>query len=285
MKKRILQSVIGALLALQVNGASVQGAKDEKIQPDELITRHLASIGTAEALAAARSRTLTGTVRFTFRLGGHGELRGSAGIFSDKEKIRISMNFNSVQYPGDQFAYDGKDATVGYVRPGLRSALSRFIFAHDLLLREGLIGGTATTAWALLNAVQRQPKLKYTGLKKVEGRQQHELSYGAKKGAGDLQVWLYFDPETFRHTSSLYKIVRTANMATEITESPYQRDSIYKILEQFEDFREVDGLTLPHTYKLTYSVEGEPTILQDWVVSIDEVRHNATVEPNTFIVR
>jgi hypothetical protein len=74
-------------------------------------------------------------------------------------------------------------------------------------------------------------------------------------------------------------------MATEITESPYQRDSVYKILEQFEDFREVDGLTLPHTYKLTFSVEGEPTILQDWVVSIDEVRHNTTVEPNTFIVR
>ena len=40
-----------------------------------------------------------------------------------------------------------------------------------------------------------------------------------------------------------------------------------------------------YSYKLTFSVEGEPTILQDWVVSIDEVRHNATVEPNTLIVR
>jgi len=285
MKSRILHSVIGVLLALQVNASSIQGDKEEKIQPDELITRHLASIGTAEAIAAARSRTLTGDVLLSFNLGDHGKLRGMASIFSENGKTRVSMIYNSIQYPGDQFAYDGEHATAGFIRPGLRSPLSKFIFFHDLLLREGLIGGTVTTAWALLDAAERQPRLKYTGLKKIEGRRQHELSYRPKKGAGDVQIWLYFDPETFRHTSSLYKLVRTANMATEITQSPYQRDSYYKILEQFEDFRQVDGLTLPHTYKITFSVEGEPTVLHNWVVSIDEVRQNAPLPPDAFIVR
>jgi hypothetical protein len=285
VKTHVLLSLVGALLALQLNASSVQGAKDEKIQPDELIKRHLASIGSVEAIASARSRTISGEVVLTFHLGDHGELRGRASIFSEKEKTRINMIFNSIQYPGDQLAYDGKAFTASHVRPGLRSQLSRFIFAHDFLLREGLIGGTTTTAWALLSAAEHQPKLKYTGLKKVEGRRQHELSYRAKRGAGDLQVWLYFDPETFRHTSSLYKLVRTANMATEITESPYQRDSIYKILEEFEDFREVDGLTLPYRYKLTFSVDGEPTILHDWVISVGDLRHNAQLEPDTFVVR
>ena len=100
-----------------------------------------------------------------------------------------------------------------------------------------------------------------------------------------MQVLLYFDPETFRHTASIYKLARTANMATDITESPYQRDSYYKILEQFEDFRQVDGLTLPHTYRITFSVEGEPTIVQDWDIWIDEVRHNTPLQPDTFVVR
>jgi len=285
VKARILPYVIAALLLLRGNASTGQRTEGAKMQPDELVTRHLASIGTPQALAAARSRSLTGTVQFAFRQGGHGQMRGSAGIFSGEEKIRVSMNFNSIQYPGDQFAYDGNSATVGHIKPGLRSALSRFIFDHGLLLREGLLGGTTTTAWALLNTAERKPKLTYTGLKNVEGRQRHELSYRPRKRTGDLQVLLYFDPETFRHTASTYKLVRTANMATDITESPYQRDSYYKLLEEFEDFKQVDGLMLPHTYKITLSVEGEPTILQDWVISIDEIHHNTPFQPDTFVVR
>ncbi len=285
MKTCIRYPLLGALLALQLRATSIQAIAEEKIRPDELIARHLASIGTPQALAAARSRTLTGTVQFAFRQGGHGQMRGSAGIFSEEENIRVSMNFNSVQYPGDQFAYDGNSATVGHIKPGLRSALSRFIFDHGLLLREGLLGGTTTTAWALLNTAERKPKLTYTGLKNVEGRQRHELSYRPRKRTGDLQILLYFDPETFRHTASIYKLVRSANMATDITESPYQRDSYYKLLEEFEDFKQVDGLMLPHMYKITLSVEGEPTILQDWVISIDEIHHNTPFQPDTFVAR
>ena len=285
VKARILQSVLTALLLLQVNTSNAQEAKDPRVQLDELIARHLASIGTPQALAAVRSRALAGTAHFAFRQGGHGQMRGSARIFSEKEDIRVSLDFDSIQYPGDQFTYDGKSVAVGHVKPGLRSPLSRFLFDHGILLREGLFGGTATTAWALLNIAERRPKLMYTGLRNVEGKQQYEVSYRPRKGAGDLQVWLYFDPGTFRHTASIYKLVRTANMATDILESPYQRDSYYKLLEQFEDFRQVDGLTLPHTYKITLSVEGEPTILQDWVVSVDEIRHNTTSGFTDVVVR
>lgn len=285
MKIPISQSVIAALLVFQLSVAGLQGAKGEKIQADELIKRHVASIGTAEAIAAARTRIMSGTVRLTLHLGDRGELRGNAGIVSEKEKTRIGILFNSIQYPGDQLAFDGNDVTAGFVRPGLRTQFSRFIFAHGFLLQEGLLGGTTTTAWALLNVAERRPKVKSTGLRKVEGKERYELHYRARKGAGDVQVWLYFDPETFRHTASLYKLVRMANMSTEITESSYQRDSVYRIFEEFEDFREVDGLVLPCTYKITFSVEGEPTILQDWVISFTDVRHNTPPEPDLFVVR
>ncbi len=285
MKTRILCTAIGALLALQINSTSTKAAKGEKIQTNELIARHLASIGTPEAIAAARSRTMSGAAQLTFHLGDHGELHGRAGILSENAKMRVGTSFNSIQYPGDQLAYDGADVTIGWLRPGLRSQYSRFVFAHDTLLREGLLGGATTTGWALFNVAERQPKVKCTGLRKVEGKQRYELSYRAKRGAGDVEVWLYFDPETFRHTSSVYKLVRMANMATDITGSAYQRDSVYKIIEEFEDFKQVDGLTLPHTYRITFSVEGEPTILYDWVISIDEVHHNVPLAPDTFVVR
>ena len=285
MKDPILRSVILLLLTLEASPSAVWGAEDEKMESGELIKRHVASIGTAQAIAAVRARSIGGTVHVTFRLGGHGDLYGRASILSEAGKIRIGMTFPSIQYSGEQLAYDGNRVATGHVRPGQRKALSHFVYLHELLLRESLIGGTATTAWALLSTAQRQPELKYTGLKKVEGKRQHELKYRAGRGADDLQISLCFDPETFRHTSSIYKLVRTANMATSITESPGQRDAVYKMLEQFEDFKQVDGLTLPHTYKLVFSVEGEPTVLRDWVITIDDLSHNVPIDRKSFAVQ
>jgi hypothetical protein len=153
-----------------------------------------------------------------------------------------------------------------------------------MMLREGLLGGTMTTAWALLNTLQRQPKLNYSGQKKVDGRQVHELKYRAKRGAGDLQISLYFDAGTFRHVGSQYKLVQPANMQTNINESSGQRDTLYLVSERFDDFRQVAGLTLPHTYKLVYTMEGPVTVLQDWVINLEQVVDNNPVDSKYFVV-
>jgi hypothetical protein len=180
-------------------------------------------------------------------------------------------------------AYDGNRVTVGQVRPGQRSNLSGFVYQYDMLLKEGLLGGTTTTAWALLSTSERQPKLNYSGLKKYEGRQLHELKYRAKKGGSDLNVSLYFDPETFRHVNTQIRLIQPAIMASNPADSAGQRDTIYTIVEHFGDFKEVDSLNLPHAYKIVLTIEGQrQTILYEWNLTFDQAAHNQEFDPSLF---
>ncbi len=261
----------------------VLDAKDQKLKPEELVAKHLESIGTPEARAAAKTRVASGNGQIVFRLPSPGNLNGTAQLLSDGKMLRISMLFGLATYPSEQFAFDGNRANTSQVRPGVRANMAAFAYTYDVLLKEGLLGGAMTTAWALLDVQGRQPKLEYDGLKKVEGRQLQELRYRAKKGAGELQVWLRFDPETFRHVQSEYRLTLPANMARTPAESSSQRDTIYRMLETFDDFRTVDGLTLPYSWTLKYSREGMGnTQLSEYHIVLTEIVHSKPLDAKAF---
>jgi len=261
------------------------GAKDQKMKPEELVAKHLDSIGTAEARAAVQNRVATGIGQVVFRLPTAGLKQGNADLTSEGKKLRISMIFNTNDYPMEQFFFDGNKVTVSQVQPGVRVYLASFVYQYDVLMKEGLLGGSMSTAWCLLDVAGRQPKLEYTGLKKVNGKQAHELRYRAKKGGGDLTISLHFDPETFRHVHSEYRLVQPANMANSPAASSGQSDTIFHIEETFTDFKTVDSLTLPHSWKLTFSREGMgSTILSEDDLGIAQILHNQTLDPKTFIV-
>ena len=88
-----------------------------------------------------------------------------------------------------------------------------------MLLKEGLLFGSLSTSWALLNTGAKQPKLDLSGPKKVGGRSLYEMKYEAKKGRGNVQAWLYFDPDTLRHVRSQYKVEVTSSQITKIADS------------------------------------------------------------------
>jgi hypothetical protein len=275
-----------SILAFLILQAAPLSAKDLKMKAEELVAKHLASMGTPEAIAAARSRSVSGAAQVIFRLPSPGQLDGKGSIVSDGHKEIIAMVFSAVDYPSEQLAFDGNRVTVGQVKPGRRSALSAFVYRFDSLMKEGLLGGALTTAWALLDFQGRQPKLDYTGLKKLEGKQVHELKYRAKKGAGDLRVSLYFDPETFRHVSTQILLVEPANMGDSPTKSSGQRDITYTIVESYGDFKTVDSLTLPHAYKLVMTIEGQSsTLLVEYNILAAEVVHNQTIDSQIFMAR
>jgi len=287
--RRILPHLLICLAA-----AAPVGAKDEKIKVEDLIAKHLASIGTREALAAVRSRVTSGTVQLIFRLGNQGQLEGKSNILSEGRMVRIGMNFAARQYAMEQLAYDGEKVTVGQIEPGRRSQFSAFVYQHDVLLKEGLLGGTITTAWSLLDTAGRQPKLSCSGLKKFEGKQLYELKYKARKGQGDLQISLYFEPETFRHVASQYRLSQPPPMTAAPSGTPGMdptgsgrlKDTIYTIVEQFADFKSVDSLTLPHSCKIVFTIEGEnQTYLTEWDIAITQMAHNAQMEPAYFVVQ
>ena len=257
------------------------GAKDEKLKPEELIAKHLESIGPAEKRKAIKTRATAGTAQVVFRVGGNGNLSGKGNILSDGPSVRMGFNFPALDYPGEQLAFDGSKVTAGQMSPGNYPPFSGFIRENDFLLKEGLLFGALSTGWTLLDVSSKQPKLESTGLKKIEGRELYELKYLSRSTKVNMQAWLYFEPETFRHVRSQYKLEVPATQMTRITDSAEMVR--YQILEQFDQFKEVDGLTLPHAYKLDFTIDSpRGGLLTSWTHAIDRVIHNQSFDRQLF---
>ena len=268
---------------------AVTAAAQEKLTAQDVVARHLESIGPAPARAAVKSRTARGTAVFDVVLGtpaGHAE--GDALLVSLDRRLSFIMRYPGTVYPDEQFVFDGKAVQVAVANRRMeRSYIGDFFYRHNVLITEGLFGGTLRTSWPLLDVAGRQPRLKYEGLKKIDGRELHDLTYRPKKGDDqDLTIHLYFDPETFRHVRTVY----TFNVEQQMqhlaeqqrgrvrSTAPTREDTRYRVEETFSDFRTVDGLTLPGRWKLTYTAEGGATISTAWEFAFGPVAHNNVTE-------
>lgn len=278
MKKHLILFAAVAVLALIAWQSQNSYAADKKLKPEELVAEHLKSLGSPEALQSFKTRQMVGSAMVKFIIGATGQLVGKAQLASDGQKYAIFINFPSQEYPGERFAYDGRDTTVAYIRPGNRSPLGDLINHFGDLMKEGLLGGALSSAWPFLQFEERQPKLK-VNTKKIEGRELYELEYRPKKGLGELKIKMYFDPETFRHLRTEYNYRQRASQRT-------SQDYIYTITEQFDNFSEVDGMTLPQNYTLEYSSEGQgASFLAQWNIQPERWVHNTTIEPEIFRVK
>src|SRR5438270_4840108 len=64
----------------------------EKISnPEELVAKHLESLGTAQARSDAKSRADEGTVRFRVLSGGVGQIDGQSVLLSEGRKVLLMM--------------------------------------------------------------------------------------------------------------------------------------------------------------------------------------------------
>jgi hypothetical protein len=265
---------------------------DEKLKPEELVARHLESIGSADARAALRSRLIEGTSLLTVRQGGKGQVEGQARMASQGKMNLITMGFGTADYSGETLAFDGQDLTTSHFRPGQRSRLAQLLVFSDVIFKEGLIGGTLSASWPLLDISERKPKLEYAGIKKSGGRQLHMLKYVPHKGS-EMKITLFFDSETFQHVRTEYEreIVATSieRIAPRVNlggQGQRARDARIKITEEFSNFKAEQGLTLPHTYKLELSVQSEtlPT-LTDWVFELVNFNFSQNFETQQFVIK
>lgn len=117
------------------------------------------------------------------------------------------------------------------------------------------MGGTLSSSRALLNTDLKKPKLSYEGTKKVNGREAFVLSYSPKNGS-DLTIKMYFDNQNYRHIRTEYSRVIGAVMGSNVDSSAGRSDSRYRVVEDFSDFQKAGNLTLPGTYKFSYSFFG-----------------------------
>ena len=261
-------------------------AEDAKLTVEDIVERHLASIGTPEARAAIQSRIAGGTVQMSYRLGGIGQPSGKFNIISEGRKFRFGMNFGALDYPGDQFAFDGDKVTVSQIRSRVRSAFSDFLYSNEIIVKEGLLGGTLSTAWPLFDLKGRQGKVEYTGLKTIDEKPLHEVQYKPRKGGGEMQTYFYFDPESFRHVRTRIRLMRPDSAPAGIGDVSDSTGTIYTLVERFDNFSVVDGLTLPQKYTLELEINtaGGSTVI-DWDTAISGIVHNQQMDPKYFVVK
>ncbi len=279
------------------------GSAGEELKPEEVISRNLQSIGTPQARAAANARQAAGKAKMRVVVGGGGTIEGEALLMSEGHKLKLDMRFANPDYPRDQLIFTGDKVLVGFIKPGRRSALGDFVNFQPEILREGLLGGTLSAAWPLLDVAERRPKLTYEGLKNVSGRKLHVLSYRPRKGGTELNIRLFFESDTFRHVRTTYKLVIAPEMSSDVQQSARQREVVHLLEEDFSDFREFSGLMLPRQYNIHYTADldvnrcagttsapgagmssgpfacTEQTSIWEWQLNFDEVSNVAPVAP------
>ncbi|MGA7292555.1 MAG: hypothetical protein WBW53_22735 [Terriglobales bacterium] len=305
-----------ALLWLAFGLGSKALATNPPTNAEELVAQHLDSIATPAVRAGFKSRVAQGPVHFTILVGGAGNLDGKAVLVSDGNKLQFMMKLPNNEYRGEQFIFNGEKDKVAFSGARqTRSPFGNFVFVQDAVIREGLLGGTLSTAWPLLNLDERKAKLSFGGLKKIDGQELYELRYRPHKNT-DLEINLYFDPQTYHHVETTYSYSVSQSLtgessATDAGEVPVTGGSPgisgngagisgspetaqarlymnrYRMQEKFSDFKTVDGVTLPTHYDLQFSQELQNgrTTLWDWDIKGLEFSNNVGVDPRNFEVK
>jgi len=274
-------AIILTLLALTNVSGLVKPAAD-KIKVEELVAKHIEAIGTAEARSSNRSRIVAGNSLMNLKTGGRGNSSGPALLASQKDRVLLKAEFDSASYPFEKLGFDGKKFHAKQYAPGIRSPLAEFFLSHDTLFSEGLIGGTLSSAWPLLNLEDRSPKLQYAGTEKIDGRQAHKLKYAPRQGS-ELKITIFIDAETFHHVRTEYERVIAAAMGEKPGESASLREVRYKLIEDFSDFRTEGGLTLPHTYRIQHGVSQQTNpIALDWTFTLTRFTFDYPIQEREF---
>lgn len=280
------RSAVAWLLVIAVASATLlpSAAAQEKLRAEEIVAKHLEAIGAAGARASVKNRIAVGKVAANFRSPVAARFDGRVVMASEGSKSLLGMSFENSNYSQEKFGFDGREVTVGYQRPGVRSNLSEFILTHKDILKQGLLGGALSTAWTLLGLSEKKAKLESSGTKRIGGRPAYELKY-LPRGGSDLQISLFFDAENFRHLRTEYTRLISAQLGGSIDASAGQRATRYKMVEEFADFAEEGGLILPHTYTLQLELDTRGgTYAAEWKMSLSQFAFNQPVGPGAFDV-
>ena len=277
-------SAISLIVCLVLVAASAPGESADKIKAEEVVAKHLESIGTAKSRAAVSTRIISGTAQVIIRTTPPGQAVGKAVLASEGVKQLFGMSFPSPVYPREQLGFNGSNFMAAFSTPGVRSGLGNFLMLHDAIFKQGLMCGALSSAWPLLNLDAHPAQLEYQGTKKMDDRVVHELKYQLR-GASDLKVTLFFDQETFRHVRTEYERTVSAPMGKVEYTNIQERDARYKMIEEFSLFKPEGELMLPHIYTIKLSIDTvNGTFLADWTIKLTQFEFNQKIDQSAFNV-
>jgi len=213
-------------------------------------------------------------------------------LLAEGRKLALRIQFDDAQYPLEEFAFDGQRTYAGRYLHTVRSRLADFLERYNQILHEGLLGGVLSESWPPLALSERQPKLKYLGVKKVDDQSLLALDYKAR-GSGGLKITLYFDPGAYRHVLTTYSATVRIAMRSSREDNMAIHDAAdrYTLEERFSDFHTVNGLDLPTRWNLRLIIDratgvgfGDATSEWVWDITLDNIRHDQPIDPQAFVL-
>lgn len=257
----------------------------QKLKPEEIIAKHLDSIAAADKLAATKSLVAVGEAQVDYITQKNQPAKGRVVVASEGQKLFFGLSLNAADYSQEKIVFDGKKSSVDFVRPGVRSDLGSFVQNNNELASHGLLGGTLSTSWALLNTDQGKAKISSSGTKKIDGVEVYVLTY-SPKGGNDLDITMYFDKETFRHVRTEYTRIISSGIGRTINESARTSETRLKVTENFSDYKDFQGRMIPHKYKMYYTFTGtNGTKEVSWTYELTEFAVNQALDAGTFAVK
>jgi hypothetical protein len=219
---------------------------------DDIIEKHLAATGGRAAISAVKSRVITGAIRISTPIG---ELGGTIEGYSkapNKTRTLIKVDLSSVG--GGAVINDQRfDGTTGYLIDTLNG--NREITGDAL---DAMRNGSFPSP--LLTYKENGTTAALSGEESIAGKPAYIITLTPKSGPG---VRVFIDRESFL-------LVRTA---TKIN-VPQLGGPIEQVSD-FSDFRDVDGLKIPHVTRTSNPV-------QTVVATLSSVKHNVEIDDTMF---
>lgn len=253
-----------ALLAVIVFTAVVPA---QNLTAEQVLSKHLAAIGSPANLQSLTTLFAAGRSEFESRMpivrGG-----GKVVVISDAENLYFLMSLNSKDYPFEKIGMFRDNVNLPFVTAGNRSTLGAFLAEHSRILTDSLFCGSMSLRWITNVASNSKLKMTSAGQKQVSNRQTYAIDVLMGATTGEFKVRLFFDAETFRHIRTEYKRVVPVRQLTFGRQNELA-DASVDLIEEFSDFKDVEGLMLPFDYKATLvSNSGTQTFTNSWRIKV-----------------
>jgi hypothetical protein len=282
MHKSFSKKIIGLFAIALIYAVSTVAIKAQELKVEDIISKHLDSIGTKEKRAEINNRMAIGTSEFESKLPSR-KTAGKAAIVSDADNLLFIASLASKEYPFEKIGFFADKISLPFVTAGTRSPLGAYINDHSRILIEGLFTGSISSKWSLLNSQLKKGKLKSAGTKKIDGRKTYVLDYYLNGSSDEFTINLFFDAQTFQHLRTEYRHVIAPKQIVFGSSNEHRNGVEIAMTEQFGDFKDETGLSLPHTYKIKYTTTSNGgTYEYNWSVTISQYLFNQKLVPNFF---
>jgi hypothetical protein len=269
--KRMTISVCLSIILLAASAIVRAGDDKVALSAAEIISKHLAAVGGKEALTKFKSRVAIGVARK------ESDAATPMAVVSEApNRVSAFYRFQDFNW---QMTFDGGKPIV---RPVLTRANAPVLRKYETMLATGTMFNNISLYNVLLAGEAEGVKFEAKGMKKIKGRQAYLVVMKRPK-ADDVR--LYFDSETFMWIRTDYGTVQLTKEMGQFTNAAESKDqeSTLDFYVDTSDFKEVDGVKLPHKLEI---VATSPLLkhanVGTIVATINEYRHNVAIDPKMF---